>query len=56
MENSKEFPLKTKSRATMRFSNSNIGHTSEEKSGSKEYMHSNIHWSMIYNSQDMEAT
>ena len=31
-------------------------HISREKHNLKRYMHSNVHCSMIYNSQDMEAT
>ena len=48
----------TKNRAVMRSSGLTLGHISgeDENSNSKRYMHPKVHWSTIYNSQDMEAT
>ena len=45
-------------RVTIRSSNPTPGHIpgKDENSNSKRYMHSNVHSSTIYNSQDMEAT
>ena len=51
-----EVPQKTKNRATISSSKSTPGYTSGEKHSSKGYMHSNVHCSNSYNSQDMEAT
>ena len=48
--------LKTKNRATIWSSYPTPGHISEENHNSKQYMHPSVHCSMIYNSQDMEAT
>ena len=53
-----EVTLKTKNRTTLRPSNPNPGYIfgKDENSNSKRYMHSDVHSSTIYNSQDMEAT
>ena len=58
MENRTEVPQKTKNRITIWFSYSTTGHISEEKknTNSKRDMHPYIHRSIIYKSQDMEAT
>ena len=49
---------KTKTRTTIRPSNSTLGYISEENENinSKRYMHPNVHSSIIYKSQDMELT
>ena len=56
MENSTEVPWKTKNRTTVRCYNPTSGHISGEKHGLKRCMHPSVHWSAVYNSQDMEAT
>ena len=59
MENSVEFPLKTRSRTTILSSNPTHSHISEKKNentSSKRYMHPNVRTSIIHNYQDMEAT
>ena len=58
MENSMEVPQKTKNRTAIWSSNSTPGYISEENGNTnlKRYMHPNVHSSIIYNSQDMEAT
>ena len=52
-----EIPQKTKNGATMWSSNITPGYTSEENenTNSKRYMHPNVHSSVIYSRQDMEA-
>ena len=40
----------------MKVLNPTPGHISREKHGLKKYMHPNVHFSTVYNSQDMEAT
>ena len=57
-ENSMEVPQKTKNRTTLWSSNSTPrGIAKENKNNNSErYMHPNVHSSVIYNSQDMEAT
>ena len=49
---------KTKNRTTIGLSNSIPGYISEENksSNSKRYIHPNVHSSIIYNCQEMEAT
>jgi len=47
-----EVPLKTKNRAT---SNPTPGHISRENHNSKRYIHFNVHFSSIYNSQDIRS-
>ena len=47
---------KTKNRTTKWSSNPTTGHISGENNTSKRYMHPKVHWSTIFNSQDMEAT
>ena len=56
MENSMEVPQKTKNRPSILSSNPIPGHIPGEKCVSKAYIHSNIHFSTVYNNQDMEAT
>ena len=56
MENSTEVPQKTKNRTTIWSSNLTPGHISREKHNSKRCMHSNIHCSTIFNSQDKDTT
>ena len=56
MENSMKGPKKTKNGATIWSSNPTPGHVSGKHENSKRYMHSNVHSSTIYKSQDMEAT
>ena len=58
MENSKEFPQKTKNRIIIWFINSTPGYISRknENTNFKIYMHPNIHSRTIHNGQDMEAT
>ena len=46
----------TENRATIWFSNPTPRHISGEKQVSKGYMHSNVHCSAAYNSQDREVT
>jgi len=45
----------TKNRVAMWSSSTTPGHISVENSNLKKFMHSNVHSSTIYNSQDMEA-
>ena len=56
MENSMEVPQKTENRITIWPNNPTPGHELRENHNSKRYMHPNVHYSTIYNSQDMEAT
>ena len=59
MENSMEVPQKTENRVTILSGNPTLdptGHISGKNSNSKRYMQPNVHCSIIYNSQDMEAT
>ena len=57
VENSMEFPQKTKTRGTIWTSNSTSEYKSEEnKNQSKRYMHPNAVSSIIYNCKGMEAT
>ena len=51
-----EVPYKTKNAVTIGSSNPTPGHISGENSNSKRYMHPNVHYSAIYESQDIEAT
>ena len=48
--------LKTKSRTNIWFSNPTPGYISRENPNSRRYVHSSVHSSIIYNSQDKEAT
>ena len=48
--------LKTKIKTTICSRNPTPGHLSAENSNSERYMHYNVHYSTIYNSQEMEAT
>ena len=58
MENSTEVPQDIKNRATIWSSNSTSGYLSKEtkNTNSKRYMSSHVHFSIIYESQDMEIT
>ena len=58
MENIMEVPQKIKNITTIWSSNSITGYLSEENGNTnlKTYMHPNVHSSIIYISQDMEAT
>ena len=58
MENSTEVPQKNKNRTTIWSSNATPGYISEktENTNLKRYMHPSVHSSIIYNTQDMEAT
>ena len=58
MENSMEIPKKIKNTTTIRSSNSTPGYLSKENENTnlKRYVYSYGHCSIIYNSQDMEAT
>ena len=53
-----EVPQKTKNRTTIWSSDSTFGYLSNEKENTnlRSDMHLHIHWSMTYNSQDMETT
>ena len=46
----------TKNKDTIWFSNPTPEHVSREKHDAKGYTHPNVHWSTIYNSQNVEAT
>ena len=58
IENSMEAPQKIKNKTTIQFSDFTPGYLSKENenTNSKRYMHPYVHCSIIYNSQDMEAT
>ena len=58
MENGMEVSQKIKNRTTMWSSNSTPEYISEENENTnlKRYVYLNVHSSIIYNSQDMEAT
>ena len=56
MENSMEVPQKTKNRVVIRSSNPTPGHISRQNSNLERYTHPSVHYSTIYNSQDMKAT
>ena len=56
VENSMEFPLKTKYRITIQPSNPITGHIPWEYHNSKRVMYHKVHCSCNYNSQDTEAT
>ena len=51
-----EVPLKTEISTTIWPSNPTPGHIDRENHDSKIYTHPSVHWSTVYNSQDMEAT
>ena len=55
MENSTEVPYKAKNRVTMWSSNPTPRHNPREKHNLKIYLHPNVHGSIIFNSQNMEA-
>ena len=55
VENSMEFPQKTKNRIAISSSNYTPGHISGQNYNSKRYLHPYIHSSTIHNSQDMET-
>ena len=56
MENNMEFPQKTENRVAIWSSNSILGIYPEKSANLKIYMHPNIHCSIIYDCQNMEAT
>ena len=58
VENSMGVTKKIKSRTTIWSNNSTSGYLSKENKNTnlKRYMHPSVHCSIIYNSQDMEAT
>ena len=53
-----ELPQNIKNKSTIGYRNSTPGYISEENKNTnlKRYLHPNIHSSVIYNSQDLEAT
>ena len=51
----RRFPKKAKNRATIWPRNPTPGHVSGKKHDSKAYMHPNVPWSTVYNSQDNKA-
>ena len=57
VKGSMELPQKIKNRTALLPSNSTSGNIFEEtwKTNLKEYMHPYVHYSVIYNSQDLEA-
>ena len=57
MEKSIEIPQNTKNRTTIQSSNPNSEYLSEENENTnlKRYMHTYVHYSTIYNSQDVEG-
>ena len=57
VENSIEVLQKTKSRTTISSSHPTSGYVSKgtENRISKRYLHTHVHYSIIYNSQDVEA-
>ena len=56
MENTVEIPLKIWNRTAIWCSNSTAGHTHRGNQNWKRHMYPNVHFSTVYNSQDMEAT
>ena len=56
MENCMEVPQETKNRVAIWSSNPTPRHILRQNYNSKRYMHSDVHSSTIYNSQDMEIT
>ena len=57
VENSISIPQKMKNRITIRFGFISVYLSKENKNtNSKRYKHSYVYCSIIYNSQDMEAT
>ena len=56
MENSVEIPLKMGNRTALWPSNPTAGHTHQGNQNWKRHMYPNVHFSTVYNSQDMEAT
>ena len=58
MENSMEIPQKIKNRATIWSSYPTPGYLCKENENTnlKRYIHPYVHYSIIYNSQDMETT
>ena len=56
MEKSIKIPQKIKTRTTIQFSNSTSAYVSEwNEIVTQKDMHPNVHWNIIYSSQDMEA-
>ena len=58
MENSTEVPQNIKNRTTIYSSNSTSGYlfAENENTNLKRYMHPNVHYNFLKNSQDTEAT
>ena len=58
MENSMEVPEKAKYRTSIWSSNPTPGYVSgkNKNTNSKHYMHPNVHSSIVYNNQEIEAT
>ena len=58
MENSMEVPEKIENRTNIWSSNSISGYLPEENENTtaKRYLHPFVHWSIIYNSHNMETT
>ena len=58
MENSIQIPQRIKNRTTILSSNTTPRYSFEENedTNQKRYMHPHVHCSIVYNSQDMEAT
>ena len=56
LENSVEIPLKTGNRTAIWPSNPTAGHTHQGSQNWKRHVYPNVHYSTVYNSQDMEAT
>ena len=53
-KNSIESPQKIMTRIIIWSSNSTPGYLSKENKNTRIYMHSCVHWSIVYNSQGME--
>ena len=56
LENSVEIPLKTRNRTAIQPSNPTAGHTHQANQKWKRHVYTNVHCSIVYNSQNMEAT
>ena len=58
MGKKKEISQKIKNRSTMQSNNSKSVYLFRQNQNTnyKRYLHSYVHWNVIYNSQDMEAT
>jgi len=58
VESNMEVPQKVKNRTSMSPSKSTSGYLpkGDENTTLKRYLHPHVHWSIIYNSQDVETT